>query len=776
MEVQLVEVVERIIRAAEDEEEDQEFYEAVDLFLYNYCREQGRALTKVEERALKEEAFLNVWNAKIWKNFGSEMFLEGLLLLSSIENLEVDLLNSGAVGRSLHILATESNLPNNQILVFKILSNLSTHPGIRNWIGKVNGISKVLESLNKYSQVYFNSIHQNQHVTKESIGIIESCLKCISNLSYRDKQNKHIIVRLKGIDTILSIRKEKMTPRLANLSLVALRNLASSEDVMKLQQHILVREILLMINEFKFPMIQVNAIWTLINLMTGRENLKDFLIEQGAIKNILESMETHLLVQEVQLAAATALSLLTKRNLARKEMWSVGKFSVLFSTIQEHRYHIPIQRACIKLLFRLCFYKPIRETIGKEIILETLQTMDQHPDSLPIQRSGVICLLVFTKHPGPLKEFLQNNALVTVVPILKRFHDSPRVCVVAQKLLDEIVTGNEGLIREEDAKKSVDLLRIELGQLKSMLQERNKSIVEIQNLNDSLMAKNEKLENRVSTLGVKYKEARKAKLKAESKLAKVEGNEVEQSPPNPSFLATVIAKERAKSSRNLLRPDNSQSLESESSKKPMEASRRNTTSFTIDTKNRSYDQTEKSSESETLSPRSMNAKRLLLQKTHHDNEKIAIAKNLYQEDEKKDPLKKISSSEKLRKSDNPKSPRKASKSFTDSQDPTREIVFLNHEIMNLRRTINLLQLQFLNEKKEKEHLQEMLKRTRKTANNSQSLIIQLQKESVQGFHQEKKPKQATKSATDYKKRANKLQKENAELKKIIQQLKQQNDK
>eukprot|EP01125_Pyxidicula_operculata_P014219 TRINITY_DN4735_c0_g2_i1.p1 TRINITY_DN4735_c0_g2~~TRINITY_DN4735_c0_g2_i1.p1 ORF type:complete len:1181 (+),score=400.15 TRINITY_DN4735_c0_g2_i1:34-3576(+) len=422
-----VDIVDKIINLSyeQGEEAEDQFDELVDWFLFRFNPEESFLNVQNNSEALRNPDLLHVIMTKFKTAYEADIFLEALNVLTCLEDFEIPISEKGGPQVTVQMMGKEHQHARCQILGGKILANLAVVPGVRSWIGKVKGVTKLLDSIKN---------------NKLNSDVIVSCCKALINISYNSMENKEIVVSLHGIETLVETMKLHPSHyKLANLCLTALRNIASATNIKELQQHLLVREIVTYLEEYTAVSgIQVNAIWVLNNLITGHPDLKDHVSEQGVVHRILHVMDIHKLDRDVILAISTTLALLSKRAAVRNEIQQHRGGLLLLSAMDDHKQDVPVQRACVKAIYRLTFNKKIRELLGPAAIDAIVKTMQLHPEEAALQRACILSLIQFAKTPDFIS-LMQRVAVTSIVSAMKRFNDVENVYKGARAALDLIV-------------------------------------------------------------------------------------------------------------------------------------------------------------------------------------------------------------------------------------------------------------------------------------------------------------------------------------------------
>jgi len=137
---------------------------------------------------------------------------------------------------------------------------------------------------------------------------------------------------------------------------------------MELQQHLIARELSISMGYSQHAAIsdiQINALWVLINLITKRPSIKDYVLEIGMLPAIIQVMDLHRLNKDVQHASVIVLSLILKRAFARHEIFNYKGFVPIFNMIQDHGTEPNLLRSAIKSIYRLSFSKQMYKEIGR---------------------------------------------------------------------------------------------------------------------------------------------------------------------------------------------------------------------------------------------------------------------------------------------------------------------------------------------------------------------------------------------------------------------------
>jgi len=216
------------------------------------------------------------------------------------------------------------------------------------------------------------------------------------------------------------------------------------------------------------------------------------MLEQGALEQILNAMETHRLDEEVQLGGCTAVGLSSKLSSNRLNIGKSNRGIPLIKTaMQTHRSSIGLQRAAIKASFRLSFNKLVREKIGAdEIVTEIAEAMKAHQEHAPLQRGAIICLLQLSKTPA-LRDRIQKDCVSLMIQARNRFSEIQHVASVAHRAVESLVISSASPV--SPAKELESNLEKEILKLKSKIQEKD-------GLHKKLQETIQKLESEVESL------------------------------------------------------------------------------------------------------------------------------------------------------------------------------------------------------------------------------------------------------------------------------------
>jgi len=187
--------------------------------------------------------------------------------------------------------------------------------------------------------------------------------------------------------------------------------------------------------------IQTNCIWILVNLMSGKVNIKKIIVEHGGLDQIINAMEHYDMDPHIQLAGSTALAILSKLTAYRQLIPRRGGMQLLLAALRIHRQIVPIQRSVLKAIYRLSFNEQNRTKLGElRIVTEIMESMKVNNQSGPLQRVSILCLLKLTKNPK-LKEIIQNKAVPLIVQARNNFSDVPHIHSVASMAVESLVSG-----------------------------------------------------------------------------------------------------------------------------------------------------------------------------------------------------------------------------------------------------------------------------------------------------------------------------------------------
>jgi hypothetical protein len=172
----------------------------------------------------------------------------------------------------------------------------------------------------------------------------------------------------------------------------------------------------------------------------------------------------------VLFAGITAVALLAKIATNRMIISKNKAIPLLVNALQNHRDAAPIQKAVFKALFRISANKMIRENlIQKPVIQEIVEVMKYHNSNIPVQRSAIICLLQFAKHP-PLRTVIQQEAVSHIVMAHNKFNDVVHFQKVSSKAVQLLVITNN------PAPADINLLANQEKEMKDKVQEKEKLI------------------------------------------------------------------------------------------------------------------------------------------------------------------------------------------------------------------------------------------------------------------------------------------------------------
>eukprot|EP01125_Pyxidicula_operculata_P021573 TRINITY_DN837_c0_g1_i1.p1 TRINITY_DN837_c0_g1~~TRINITY_DN837_c0_g1_i1.p1 ORF type:complete len:871 (-),score=208.94 TRINITY_DN837_c0_g1_i1:230-2842(-) len=407
---------------------EEEVDECLDWFLYTYSPEHAYHMVQANSDALKDPLLLDIAMNKIREIYEPEIFLETLNVLSSTDSYEQDLASSGAVLAVLTMMERDLTNPRSQSLGCKTVSNLCTDPDVREWIGKIKGVSRVMEVLKHYHEVNSESL---KHGSNSNGEVLVEALTALGNLAFCCQSNKNLMSQERAVNVVHSIIIEfKSFAKIVNATLCALRNVVSRGE--KYSDMIIRDIIMIMALHFEYPEIQVNGIWVLVNIISGRDDLKHIVSSDlGGLEHILKMMNHYKAKPELQLAAVTFLALASKQSSVRLLLHKFNSLPLFIDILERHTQFIELQRAVIKLVFRLSFNKSIRDDLARlNIVSHIVGSMKSNPDNPPLQRMAIICLCQLAKTPS-LRTAVQQQAVSYMILARNKFSYIPHVHSVA---------------------------------------------------------------------------------------------------------------------------------------------------------------------------------------------------------------------------------------------------------------------------------------------------------------------------------------------------------
>eukprot|EP01126_Amoeba_proteus_P029691 TRINITY_DN2931_c0_g1_i2.p1 TRINITY_DN2931_c0_g1~~TRINITY_DN2931_c0_g1_i2.p1 ORF type:complete len:894 (-),score=253.91 TRINITY_DN2931_c0_g1_i2:1392-4073(-) len=479
-------LIQRLLYLFETDQEDV-IDEVLDWFLFTYSPEHAFDLVQSNSEALKDPMLLEIIMTKVKDVYEPEIFLETLNVIASLEGNEEQIAASGAVRAVVLMMGRDMHNARSQQLGCKVLATLSANQEVRLWIGKMKGISRIVEALQKHSS--------NPEVVIE-------CCRALTNLAYRSRLNKTLIMNENAITFIL----ESLKLRSNNIAMVCeglatVRNLLSHLDTSaEIDKEHIIKEVLFHMRVSKsMSELLANSIWILIGLMSGFSDLKNFIFNSGALGNILLAMETYRGDEEVQLAGCTAFGLFCKKELLRKQMASQDVILALLGTLKNVRHDREVLRAAMKAFFRLAFSVSTRERIakfGEEVISQMVEGMKNHSDYGPLQRMGIITLLQLSKDETMLK-FAQRDAVSQIILVMNTFTNDENISRVARLGVKTLVTGTVGNLQMNmdttdggiDDFAQVDDMKREIEDLKRQLREKESNEQQLTEMNERLIKK-----------------------------------------------------------------------------------------------------------------------------------------------------------------------------------------------------------------------------------------------------------------------------------------------
>jgi hypothetical protein len=463
------ELIKKLSTLFESEQEDA-VDDCLDWFLFTYSPEYAFSLVQNNADAFRDGLFLDITMTKVREIYEPEIFLESLNIVSCLEGYEQDIAKAGAVRATIMMMGRDIHNERSQILGCKVLANLAHDLEVCKWVGKVKGIPRLLEILKRHMQL--------PDVT------IEVC-RTLANLAFRCKQNKDIMIMEGSIEVILSaINSDKSNEKLVNAGLRAIRNIVSEAEDYNLDESLL-QQVMDAMTEFPQGLdIQTNGIWILVNLMSGKVDVKKIIVEHGALDHILSGMENYDMDPHVQLAGATALAILSKMTAYRQLIPKKGGMQLLLTALRTHRQIVPIQRAVLKAIFRLSFNEQNRVKLGEQkIVSEIMESMKVNHHSGPLQRIAILCLLKLTKNKK-LKEIIQTKAVSLIIQARNKFSDIPHIHSVASAAVETLITGTANTVVTPSPKagstKEMESLRFEVKNLQSKEAEKDGTLAKLQ--------------------------------------------------------------------------------------------------------------------------------------------------------------------------------------------------------------------------------------------------------------------------------------------------------
>jgi len=322
--------------------------DAVEWFCYKYNPKTKIKALHTDGKAMTDESFISLILEKAATKYFPEIYFEIFSILATVRGAEQLVAAGHQIPTACMLMAKDDKNAKTQRSACRGLAKLTEqNPDIRNYMAKTRIFLRLIETL--------------KTSTTESLKM--DALNAITNSLYKSKVAKKTFILHKGVESVLDCLSKTKSQLLITQCLIALRNIVGSASLQELQQHLITHEIMKYISSDE-PKLVIHSLWIAVLMSARHDDVKDYLIEHGIIRTLLDCISVHKTSKEVQEPGAAALGILSKRHLARNDMATHRGIHVVLAVMCRHKEDKKLMESYKTLLKRLMCHKEIRDSFG----------------------------------------------------------------------------------------------------------------------------------------------------------------------------------------------------------------------------------------------------------------------------------------------------------------------------------------------------------------------------------------------------------------------------